>query len=67
MHARERGGPQRLGVGPLDDDNVQALALQRQLLLQLHPPWRAGQAVGQADAEPAAQLMRGAMGMGMVP
>lgn len=48
----------RLGTGglarlSLDDEDIEALALERQLLFQFHPPGATGEEVGQDHAEQA--------------
>jgi len=56
---RQPGGRVRRcgGAGlALDDQHVEPLALQRQFLLQFHLPWRAGEGVGQGDAQQAMPL-----------
>ena len=47
-----RGAGVERGARPaFDDQDVQPLALERQLLLDIHPPGTAGEEVGQGDAE----------------
>ena len=52
VHGLWIGGRTR-HVAPFDDEDVESLALKRQLLFHGHRPGAADEQVGQQDAEPA--------------